>query len=99
MIVASVARTEEEMVDGVQAGDRPASSTSEISDPVTPYITGTPTIDLATKDEALDAARRAELLALPILFLVLLLDPARAGRGARADGASAARRRSSASAR
>ena len=40
---------------------------------MTPYITGTPTIDLATKDQSLDAARQAELLALPILFLVLLI--------------------------
>ena len=45
----------------------------KISEPVTSYITGTPTIDLATKDQSLDAARRAELLALPILFLVLLI--------------------------
>ena len=60
------------MVDGVQQEiDRIVDQ--EISAPVTPYITGTPTIDLATKDQSLDTARRAELLALPILFLVLLV--------------------------
>jgi RND superfamily putative drug exporter len=72
MIVASVAQTEEAMVDGVQQ-DIDGIVDQQVSSPVTPYITGTPTIDLATKDQSLDAARSAELLALPILFLVLLL--------------------------
>ena len=72
MLVASVAQTEEQMVDGVQAEiDRIVAQ--QISAPVTPFITGTPTIDLATKDQSLDTARRAELLALPILFLILLV--------------------------
>src|SRR5687768_1093775 len=72
MIVASLARTEEEMVDGTQDEiDRIVDQA--ISEPITPYITGTPTIDLAAKDEALAVARRAELLALPILFLILLV--------------------------
>jgi X-X-X-Leu-X-X-Gly heptad repeat protein len=72
MIVASVARTEEEMVDGTQDEiDRIVDQA--ISEPVAPYITGTPTIDVAAKDEALDVARRAELLALPILFVVLVV--------------------------
>ena len=72
MLVASVAQTEEQMVDGVQAQiDRIVAQ--QISAPVTPFITGTPTIDLATKDQSLDTARRAELLALPILFLILLV--------------------------
>ena len=72
MLVASVAQTEEAMVDGVQE-DIDRIVDQEISGPVTPYITGTPTIDLATKDASLDTARRAELLALPILFIVLLI--------------------------
>ena len=72
MLVASVAQTEEAMVDGVQQEINRIVD-EEISGAVTPYITGTPTIDLATKDQSLDTARRAELLALPILFLVLLL--------------------------
>jgi X-X-X-Leu-X-X-Gly heptad repeat protein len=72
MLVASVAQTEEAMVDGVQEEiDRIVDT--KISAPVTPYITGTPTIDLAAKDQALDTARQAELVALPILFLVLLI--------------------------
>ena len=72
MLVASVAQTEEAMVDGVQQEINRIVD-EEISGAVTPYITGTPTIDLATKDQSLDTARRAELLALPILFLVLLI--------------------------
>ena len=72
MLVASVAQTEEAMVDGVQQEINRIVD-DEISGAVTPYITGTPTIDLATKDQSLDTARRAELLALPILFLVLLI--------------------------
>ena len=72
MLVASVAQTEEAMVDGVQQEiDRIVDA--KVSEPVTSYITGTPTIDLASKDQALDTARQAELLALPILFLVLLV--------------------------
>ena len=72
MIVASVAQTEKAMVDGVQQ-DINGIVDQTVTAPVKPYITGTPTIDLATKDQSLDATRRAELLALPILFLVLLL--------------------------
>jgi putative drug exporter of the RND superfamily len=72
MLVASVAQTEEAMVDGVQQEINRIVD-DEITGAVTPYITGTPTIDLATKDQSLDTARRAELLALPILFLVLLI--------------------------
>jgi putative drug exporter of the RND superfamily len=72
MIVASVAQTEEAMVDGIQQ-DIDGIVDQQVSSPVTPYITGTPTIDQATKDQSLDATRRAELLALPVLFLVLLL--------------------------
>ena len=72
MIVASVAQTEEAMVEGIQK-DIDGIVDQQVSSPVTPYITGTPTIDQATKDQSLDATRQAELLALPILFLVLLL--------------------------
>ena len=72
MLVASVAQTEEAMVEGIQK-DIDRIVDQKVSSPVKPYITGTPTIDLATKDQSLDATRRAELMALPILFLVLLL--------------------------
>ena len=72
MLVASVAQTEEAMVDGVQQEiDRIVDA--QVSSPVKSYVTGTPTIDLAMKDQALDTARQAELIALPILFLVLLV--------------------------
>jgi len=72
MLVASVARTERQMVDGVQA-EIDAIIDRKISAPVSSYVAGTPTIDIATKDQSLAAARRAELLALPILFAVLLI--------------------------
>jgi len=72
MIIASVAQTEETMVKTVQK-DIDRTVDQQVSEPVTSYITGTPTIDLATKDQSLDTAQRAELLALPILFVVLLL--------------------------
>jgi RND superfamily putative drug exporter len=72
MLVASVAQTEKAMVEGVQR-DIDRIVDQKTSEPVTSYITGSPTIDLATKDQSLDTARRAELLALPILFLVLLI--------------------------
>ena len=72
MLIASVAQTEEAMVDGVQR-EIDGIVDEKISAPVTSYITGTPTIDLATKDQSLEVARRAELLALPILFVVLLI--------------------------
>jgi RND superfamily putative drug exporter len=72
MVVAAVAHTEEQMVDEVQA-EIDAIVDRKITQPVTPYITGTPTIDIATRDQSLDAARSAELLSLPILFLVLLV--------------------------
>ena len=62
MIVASVAQTEEAMVEGIQK-DIDGIVDQQVSSPVTPYITGTPTIDLATKDQSLAATRRAELLA------------------------------------
>ena len=61
------------MVDGIQAEIDRIVDQHDLRSRSTPYITGTPTIDLATKDQSLDAARRAELLALPILFLVLLI--------------------------
>ena len=62
MIVASVAQTEKAMVDGVQQ-DINGIVDQTVTAPVKPYITGTPTIDLATKDQSLDATRGAELLA------------------------------------
>jgi RND superfamily putative drug exporter len=72
MIVASVAQTEKARVDGIQK-DIDRTIDQKISSPVASYVSGTPTIDLATKDQSLDTARRAELIALPILFVVLLV--------------------------
>ena len=72
MIVASVARSEEEMVDHVQS-DLNGVVDAHVSAPVRAHITGQPTLDQAIQDEALHTARVATLLALPLLFLALLL--------------------------
>jgi putative drug exporter of the RND superfamily len=72
MIVASVARSEDEMVDHVQS-DLNGVIDAHVSAPVRAHVTGQPTLDQAIEDEALHTARVATLLALPILFLALLL--------------------------
>jgi uncharacterized membrane protein YdfJ with MMPL/SSD domain len=72
MIVASVARSNEDMVDGVQSEiDRTVERAT--SGTVVPHITGTPTLDRAIEDEALDSTRLATLIALPILLVALLV--------------------------
>jgi RND superfamily putative drug exporter len=72
MIVASVAKTEEQMIDGGQEQIEDLV-TSTISGPVTPYITGQPSIDIAIREQAIDSTRTSILLALPLIFLVLLV--------------------------
>ena len=72
MIVASVAQSEGDMVDHVQS-DLNAVVDAHVTAPVRAHITGQPTLDRAIQDEALHTARVATLLALPILFLALLL--------------------------
>ncbi|HEX6583507.1 MAG TPA: MMPL family transporter, partial [Thermoleophilaceae bacterium] len=72
MIVASVARSEDEMVDHVQS-DLNRVIDAHVSSPVRAHISGQPTLDQAIEDEALHTARVATLIALPILFLALLL--------------------------
>ena len=69
MIVASVARSEEAMVETVQP-QIDALVDEAVSAPVTASVTGQPSIDRALKDEALDDARTAELIGVGILFLV-----------------------------
>lgn len=72
MIVASVAKTEEQMVDtGQKQVDAIVDKT--ISAPVTSYTTGQPSIDRAVRQASIDSTRTATLLALPLIFLVLLL--------------------------
>jgi putative drug exporter of the RND superfamily len=72
MIVASVARTNEEMIDEVQAAvDRTVED--HTFGAVEAHVSGTPTLDRAIEDEALHTTRVATLLALPILFLALLI--------------------------
>ena len=72
MILASVARTNEAMVDGVQESiDRTVQVHTWGA--VRAHTSGTPTLDRAIEDEALHTTRVATLLALPILFVALLL--------------------------
>ena len=72
MVLASVARTEDEMLDEVQQSiDRTVAI--HTWGPVRAHISGTPTLDQAIEDEALQTTRVATLLALPLLFLALLL--------------------------
>ena len=72
MIVASVAEDQETMVKTDQA-EIEALVDRTIRAPVTTSITGQPSIDRALKDEAIDTTRRAVAIAIPVLFLVLLL--------------------------
>jgi X-X-X-Leu-X-X-Gly heptad repeat protein len=72
MIVAAVAKTEKQMVKTEQKEIDEIVGTT-ISSPVSASITGQPTIDIAMKDQSIADARRGVVLALPILFVVLLL--------------------------
>ena len=72
MIVAAVARTEKHMVKGRQA-EVEGIVDRAVAAPVHAHVTGQAAIDVALKDAALDATRRAELLPAAILFGVLLL--------------------------
>lgn len=72
MIVASVAQTEEEMVGGRQE-ELDALVAKSITGGLTASITGQPTLDIAVKDTAITSTRAAIALALPLIFLVLLL--------------------------
>jgi RND superfamily putative drug exporter len=72
MLVAAVAKTEEQMVETTQ-DEIDATINRVVNAPVNASVSGTPTIDQAMKDEAIDTARRGLLLTLPILFIVALL--------------------------
>jgi RND superfamily putative drug exporter len=72
MIVVSVARTEEQMVDTVQPQiERTVDQT--LSGRVSAHVTGQPTLDRAIKDEAISTTRQAELIAVGGLFVLLLI--------------------------
>ena len=72
MVLAAVARSEDVMVNRVQGQiDRTVAST--IASPVRATITGTPSLDRAMKNRAIDATRTGMALTIPLLFLVLLL--------------------------
>ncbi len=72
MIVASVARTERAMVNTVQPQIERLVA-QQTAAPVQAHITGQPALDRALKDEALATTRRAELIAIGLLFVLLLI--------------------------
>ncbi len=72
MIVVSVDRPEKEVVDYDQPQIE-ALVARTISRPVQASVTGQPSIDRALKQTALSSTRRAELIAVGILFLALLI--------------------------
>lgn len=72
MIVASVARSERAMVDTYQAKIEDVVDRT-VSAPVHASVTGQPTLDRAFKQESVDSTRRGALLAVPILFVLLVL--------------------------
>ena len=72
VVLAAVARSEEAMVKTVQGQiDRTVARVT--STPVRATITGTPSLDRAMKDEAIDTTRTSLAITVPILFGVLLL--------------------------
>lgn len=72
MIVVSVARTEKQMVETVQP--QIEQTVDQVLDKqVTARITGQPTLDRAIKDEAISTTRQAELIAVGVLFVLLLI--------------------------
>ena len=72
MIVLSVDRPMKTVVNTDQPQiDRTVARV--VHKPVRSYVTGQPSIDRALKNSAVSTTQRAELIALPILFLLLLL--------------------------
>lgn len=72
MIIASVARSEKEMVKTEQDQINKLVQ-RDIAAPVTATVTGQPSIDIALRDQALDEALKAELIAVGIVFLLLIV--------------------------
>ncbi len=72
MIVASVARTERDMVDHVQPQIE-AIVAKQVSAPLRAHVTGQATLDRALRDASLSTTRRSELIAVGILFVLLLI--------------------------
>ena len=72
MIIASVARSEKAMVKTYQAQIERVVK-RDITSPVRASVSGQPSVDQAVKTAALNDALRAELIAIPILFVLLLL--------------------------
>lgn len=72
MIVASVARSERTMVDRVQEQIE-RTVAAHTSGDVRASITGQPSLDRALREESIATTRTAMLIALPVLFLLLLV--------------------------
>lgn len=72
VIVASVARSEDEMVKTYQERIENVVDRS-VSGPVRATVTGQPAIDRALRDEALDDALRAELIGIAIMSVALVV--------------------------
>jgi RND superfamily putative drug exporter len=73
MIVASVDRTEKNVVNHDQPQIERLVTHVVGSAPIKPYITGQPSIDRALRDAAINDLRRHELIAAAIVFFVLLI--------------------------
>ena len=72
MIVASVAKTEKQMVETVQPQiERTVHST--LTGQVKAHSTGQATLDRALQDQAITTTRKAELIAVGLLFVLLLI--------------------------
>ena len=72
LIVASVARSEQDMLETYQRQiDRTVDDA--VSGPVHSHVTSATVLDRAIKEEALETTREKMLVALPILFVALLL--------------------------
>ncbi len=72
MIVAAVAHTEKDMVSTYQAQIE-STVNRVVSGPVTAHVSGQPTIDRAMKTASVDTTRKAMFIAIPILFVLLLV--------------------------
>lgn len=72
LIVASVARSEQQMLETYQ-GQIDRTVEDAVAGPVRSHVTSATVLDRAIKEEALETTREKMLIALPILFVALLL--------------------------
>lgn len=72
MIVASVSRTEKQMVDTYQE-QIDETVANVVKAPVVAHVSGQPSVDRALKDESIDATRIAMYIGIGVLFVLLLV--------------------------